>query len=169
MWNQFYEKRVNSSYQDYFETRYAPFLSQILQLAPVKILEEGCGIASVSKALVKHNIECQGYDICPKIVNLAKENTSLSAFFVDDILQSNHSADLAITHGVLEHFTDNQLVTIFERYKENKQRSIHYVPLEGYSKPSYGDERLLPYTYWLKMAKPVKFGLFNQYDFWFIV
>lgn len=29
-WKAFYESRVNSTYQDHFETRYAPFLDYIL-------------------------------------------------------------------------------------------------------------------------------------------
>ena len=48
--------------------------------------------------------------------------------------------------------------------------SIHYVPLDKYEKPSFGDERLLPYKYWLDLVTPKCWMLFNDdHDLMFII
>lgn len=55
-WHTFYEKRVNSSYQEYFEKRYNPVLDLISILLPEhnnNIIEIGCGIGSISKTFLK--------------------------------------------------------------------------------------------------------------------
>ena len=55
--------------------------------------------------------------------------------------------------------------TEFYRSRVNSERypnSIHYVPLDKYEVPSYGDERLLPYEFWLDMLKPKEWALFND-------
>ena len=51
-WIDFYKQRVNSSYQDYFNNRYEPFLDVVKKLSNHNgIFELGCGIGSVSKAI----------------------------------------------------------------------------------------------------------------------
>src|SRR5688572_4000375 len=126
MWKEFYKNRVNSTYQEYFETRYKPMLNEIIKLQPKVVMEEGCGIASISKYLIKKNVECFGFDIDLSMVDLAKCNTGYDRYFVGDILadaNTSKSIDLIITHGVLEHFTDEQIKSIFNRYERDGIKS----------------------------------------------
>ncbi len=174
MWTKFYEKRVNSSYQEYFAVRYNQFLDQIIKFEPDYIIEEGCGIGSISRYLHRtQGIVCSGFDIDPDMIGLSIENTRIRDFYVDDIHNPIRNkfylrADLHVTHGVLEHFTDDEILSIFERYERDKKKSIHYVPLDKYRVPSFGDERLLPYEHWLDLVNPEGYEVFNDgYDLLF--
>ena len=41
-------------------------------------------------------------------------------------------------------------------------KSLHYVPLNGYKEPSFGDERLLPKEFWIEMFNPIIYMVFNN-------
>ena len=164
-WHDFYAKRINSGYQQYFEARYEPFLDAIKQLRNLNGIQElGCGIGSVSKAIGGN---FRGIDIDPMMVHLANKNTSTTNFTVGDIFESvGDCSTLSVTHGVLEHFTDQQI----EEICRSCCNSIHYVPLDKYKTPSFGDERLLPYEHWLELATPITWMLFNDdHDLMFIL
>lgn len=157
-WFNFYQKRVNSTYQDYFEVRYLPLIDTIINLKPKTIIELGCGIGSLSKALVKKlDIDISGFDLCEKMVQLANTNLGVDFFYKEDILNSK-SNELCVSHGVLEHFSDEAILTICK----NHPNSIHYVPLDKYKIPSFGDERLLPAQYWIDLLSPKEVILFNN-------
>lgn len=164
-WYNFYEARINSSYQQYFERRYEPFLEVINQLKTSQgIFELGCGIGSVSKAI---GGKFEGVDLNLGMVMLANQNTQTESFKQGDIFDTLvEVSTLKVTHGVLEHFDDEQIQTICEM----NPNSIHYVPLDKYKTPSFGDERLLPYEYWLELVCPVTWMLFNDdHDLMFIL
>ena len=175
MWKEFYKNRINNSYQDYFNMRYKSMLDKIVEINPYFCIEEGCGIGSISKYLKNQKIISFGFDIDSDMVELAKINTGDTRnFYKDDILNPlecsifYQASELQITHGVLEHFNDEDLLKIFSRYKRDNKSSIHYVPLDKYKVPSFGDERLLPYEYWLEISQAKEYQLFNDsYDLWF--
>lgn len=156
-WYDFYVKRVNSSYQDYFNKRYEPMISFIESFKPSSILEIGCGIGSISKALSKPGINLSGFDLCPKMVELANQNIGKDVFFQGNALDLK-SSKLSISHGVLEHFSDEHIIKICNNFPN----SIHYVPLDKYEKPSFGDERLLSSDYWLNLVIPQIAIIFNN-------
>ncbi|TXI86971.1 MAG: class I SAM-dependent methyltransferase [Chryseobacterium sp.] len=164
-WYTFYANRVNSTYQDYFEKRYAPFIEVIPQLKGSDgIFELGCGIGSVSKAV---GGKFKGIDNDPLMVMLANQNTNSNNFYQADIFEvkAPHST-LKVSHGVLEHFSDVDIQTICEL----NPNSIHYVPLDKYVTQSFGDERLLPYEYWLELVNPISWMLFNDdHDLMFLL
>lgn len=156
-WFDFYKNRINSGYQEYFNERYEVFLKVLNDLRTDNgIFELGCGIGSVSKAV---GGQFWGIDLSPEMVLLANENTSTHNFFKGDIF--NYEVDdtlLKVTHGVLEHFSDDDIVYLCQKYPN----SVHYVPLDKYVTPSFGDERLLPYEHWIELVKPKYFEVFND-------
>lgn len=156
-WYTFYANRVNSGYQAYFEKQYEPFLDIINQLKTDEgIFELGCGIGSVSKAI---GGKFRGIDNDCMMVKLANQNTQSFNFYQDCIFEIDiPKTMLKVTHGVLEHFQDDQITDIIERCTN----SIHYVPLDKWETPSFGDERLLPYQYWLDLTTPKSYILFND-------
>jgi hypothetical protein len=84
---------------------------------------------------------------------------------VGNIFDKQHEkVDIVVTHGVLEHFTDKNIHKILKRYSDAGQKSVHYVPLDGYKTPSFGDERLLPYQYWIEQFKPTDYLVKNRED-----
>tara|TARA_R110000772_G_scaffold50518_2_gene116105 strand:+ start:4773 stop:5285 length:513 start_codon:yes stop_codon:yes gene_type:complete len=165
-WSNHYEGRINTTYQDYFEKRYKPFLNAIIRRADTNIvIDAGCGIGSVSKFLNKKGVITMGYDICPDMVDLAHENVTNGLFLKGDITRSA-STRLTVTHGVLEHFEDKVIKDILKSHPN----SVHYVPLKGYKDQSFGDERLLPVEYWLDTFNIDEYGIFNKgLDMWFTI
>lgn len=190
-WSNFYKGRVNNPvYEKYFHERYKLFTDNMFRelYAPFPfdiptVREEGCGICGVYKSLSNYYhypnlcFNYIGIDTHNMIelakTNLEKVDLASVQLYVDDIchpLKTMPKADLVITHGVLEHFSDWMIGNILNRYKEKGERSIHYVPLDKYETPSFGDERLLPVQYWLDLVKPVEATIFNNgYDLMFIV
>lgn len=160
-WYEFYKNRINSGYQAYFEKRYSPFLNLVMA-SGLDIIEAGVGIGSVSKYTNGRRI-IDGFDISPNMVKLAKENTGYN-FKVHDIrnpYKKNNIDAFYVTHGVLEHFSDAEIVSIIEMLSGG----VHYVPLDKYKTPSFGDERLLPLDYWLSLLNPETYIVFNDgYD-----
>lgn len=171
-WYEHYKARVNSKYQEYFEYKYGPFLlyirSQMREFN--SIIDAGGGIGSVSKHLRHHYQGDLVYlDKSDKMRELARENVSwgIRDFYIFDITDHKIAGPkntLCVTHGVLEHFEDDVIKSILERFPN----SIHYVPLEKYGTPSFGDERLLPSDYWREKFN-ISYGFeFNDgYDFCF--
>ncbi len=158
-WYEFYKNRINSSYQCYFEDRYRPFLEMIISCKVLNINEIGCGIGSVSKSLLQFGINCGGFDNCPSMVELANKNLGMNVFRTGDLFRDD-SNPLNVSHGVLEHFSDEDIKRICSKFE-----GIHYVPLDKYETPSFGDERLLSPEYWFNLVKPKKFLVFNNgYD-----
>lgn len=171
-WAEFYRKRINSGYQDYFDKRYKPLIDIIKNQKPFAIREEGVGIGSVSKSISKNtvdNLHCFGFDNDLEMIDLCRKNNPAMEVFYDSILIAGSvehrfqpRPDVVVTHGVLEHFEDDYISMIFERYRREGSKNIHYVPTDGYDTPSFGDERLLPTQYWLDNFKPKDHLVFND-------
>ena len=173
----------------------------VKQSIPI-IVEEGCGIGSVTKQLLPilpQNTCYRLFDINSDMTYLAKTNLqeyisllgpsnastspltirtaplarrirAINVIPLDELSVFNHNNVLTITHGVLEHLTDAQIkdaVTL--HFTLNGAHQLHYVPLEGYETPSYGDERLLPLSYWKDMLKFTKYTVINNKDLYFFL
>ncbi len=162
-WSNFYGSRINSTYQNYFEKKYGELLEIVSNKTSVR--EEGVGIGSISKYLIKKGINTTGFDLCPDMLRLCQLNNPELSLRCGDIFQScSEKVDTVVTHGVLEHFNDLQITAILQRYKNDGQKSVHYVPLNGYKIPSFGDERLLPYQHWVDTFKPTDYVVKNNED-----
>ena len=157
-WVTFYEGRVfNSDYLNYAEKRYLPFINKIRELIKPgdRVVEVGCGIATITKILSEFDV-FTGYrcfDINPDMVELAVKNLEPKNYPVEvgDCRQPIMCLpDVIHSHGLLEHFSDDEIRIILKQFAESGARaSVHYVPGCRYEKPSFGDERLLPLETWL--------------------
>lgn len=147
--------------------------------------EEGCGIGTVSRALnveiydlckalgvakESYNFDISKVictDIDRDMLTLCCENTYkmeeglLSSipfsYLKEDIRQTKffEYPTVVVTHGVLEHFEDEDITQIMETYKDRNVRfHAHYVPTDKYEKPSFGDERLMPVSKWVSLTNP---------------
>lgn len=84
-----------------------------------------------------------------------KENICEPKFF--------ESRTLVVTHGVLEHFSDENIIKIISTYNDdNVLFQAHYVPTDKYEKQSFGDERLLPVETWITLVNPDYYILDNE-------
>lgn len=174
-WSEFYQGRVNSErYEFHFATKYKPFLDVIESMSlPGEIyLDAGCGIGSTSKQLFKRGLGVQHLlvDSCVHQLNNAMDNLR-GAFTVPGeydlvVEQPNFGSSFVHSHGVLEHFTDTQirfiLNNIHRTVTTSQLKSVHYVPGDGYTTPSFGDERLMSALEWDRICKPTQILEFND-------
>lgn len=158
-WKGFYQSRVNSTYQDYFNKRYKDMVDLIHYLIKREridtIIEEGVGIGSLHNAVkqVNNYNKYYGFDNSNEMLELCKQNCDAELVLFEDCIikpfyNAEQHSDMVLTHGVLEHFEDDVIVEIIKRHKNLGLIGVHYVPLDGYETPSFGDERLLSKEYW---------------------
>ena len=98
---------------------------------------------------------------------LARENCPQAQIYFFDIAKKIVSkSDVIFGHGVLEHFSDEECVKIVSQQRENARvKVVHYVPLDKYVTPSFGDERLLPAFHWVSLLSPTRVWVENDgYD-----
>lgn len=125
-WAEFYKGRIGDGYANYCAERYKPFLLEIVKDLPrnATLREEGCGIGTISKILMwafVNNIAL--FDNSRDMYFLALEN--LREFHrshghtlrVNDIFNDQEPIDVAFSHGVLEHFSDDYIHAILLRQR----------------------------------------------------
>ena len=164
IWSKFYESRVGNEYFNYAIHRYEKFIFSILNTGSNSFREEGCGIGTISRAIMTSvgdkNVQLFDYD--KDQIELTKRNLNISHAIQGNIFENHGKVDCIFSHGVLEHFNDNQIFNILNRQKMEAKHVIHYVPTNGYSTPSFGDERLMSVEWWVKKFKPKSWYTFNN-------
>jgi cyclopropane fatty-acyl-phospholipid synthase-like methyltransferase len=165
-WSEYYKKRVGDSYPAHCKIKYKAFIDELHSLNHIS--EEGCGIATISKIVYhKSRKKHTAFDLCPEQLNLARVNIGDRKI---DLVQGSilnfqyvdNEPDIIFSHGVLEHFNDEDIKRIIHRQRFTAKKVVHYVPLEGWKTPSFGDERLLPLQYWIDLVKPTRTIEFNN-------
>ncbi len=180
-WSEFYADRIGNGYARYCNNRYAAFIHEILKRLPDKgsritsynLREEGCGIATITRILASRylphsSFECFDDDVA-QCFNASENLSGLTRkkIYVDNILRENHRKpahpiDMIFGHGVLEHFSGSDIEKIISRQKSEAKYVVHYVPTDGYDKPSFGDENLMSVNWWLSNFQPDEYVLFNE-------
>lgn len=164
-WSEYYHGRAGDSYPDYCLTKYSALfeaLAGMIDSGMTNLREEGCGIASISKALcwIRPEITIEARDICKDQLSLAAQNVAELPQITlrKDSILSRHSmdsrTDVIYSHGVLEHFDDQQINYILYRQRSQAKRVVHYVPTNQYDSPSFGCERLMPASWWVDRWEP---------------
>lgn len=179
-WANFYRDRLNDKYFELVCDKYLPFIREIQMVLdaspadPVNVTEFGCGIGTITKALMNYS-SLDNYTVIDNdqlMLELTKKNLEHSpeADFViyiqDDIRNAyNVQGKIAHSHGVLEHFSDQEIRLILNQQKKNFKYLIHYVPSAKYEEPSFGDERLMTPKQWYDICQPDEIIEFNDgYD-----
>lgn len=160
-WVNFYRERVNNDRSlERFETKYRPFIDAILGLRPRHCVEFGCGIGSITKLLMRQDPHRHHtlVDISVPMLRLTSTNLGEGNYtlYRHDITRPFHQTgfDVAHSHGVLEHFRDEDIRSIISHQRRIAERLIHCVPTDKYDAPSYGDERLLSAERWREICRP---------------
>lgn len=164
IWSKFYESRIGDGYFNYALNRYEKFIISILKTGSKSFREEGCGIGTISRAIMNNVSDkwVQLFDYDKDQVELTKKNLNISHAKCGNIFENHGKADCIFSHGVIEHFSDSQIYDILNRQKMEAKHVIHYVPTNGYANPSFGDERLMPVEWWIKKIKPKSWYTFNN-------
>lgn len=167
-WEKYYKDRVNNLiYLRNFNRKYKTFLDTVaLKINSCDIIYcIGGGIGTELKALLTYYpkdifVGKLFYIIDNSWEMLQMASINLSKFpykihyLQTDILSINpeisdlikaESYPLVISHGVLEHFTNKEIASIIRNFPTPQ---VHYVPLDKYNTPSFGDERLFAKKHW---------------------
>lgn len=166
-WSSFYEQRVGDSYPQYCKTRYKVFVDILNSIGAKTISEEGCGIGTITKVIHSPSTKFTLFDYDRGQVSLAKRNLMRYANLtieLGDITNHRHKEkqDLIFSHGVLEHFSPEQMKIILKRQRRQSRSVVHYVPTAKYSSRSYGDELLKSKEWWIQNFKPTEAKTFNE-------
>jgi len=174
-WEEFYKGRLlDPGYQQYVRERYKPFLGAIIERAKLgdRIVEVGCGLGTITRVLadsmIRANQGFRAYDLNPYMVRYARQTLSDgypvevgNAFF-----PTNCKPDIVHSHGMLEHFTDDQIGKVIQAHiKDEARHAVHYVPGDKYEVPSFGDERLMPLEFWKEFGPTEAFAFNDGYDY----
>jgi SAM-dependent methyltransferase len=173
-WVEFYEGRDTGTYRNYVRRQYKPFLDAIrIELdraqGPETVLEVGCGIGTISHILTRHGDRRYdntylALDSDPRMLATAEGYIGDRCRVIRGDMRSHAwlKADIIHGHGVLEHLDDHGIYQTLEAHQRSGARAaIHYVPGAGWGKPSFGDERLLPFHWWVDKWEPHEAISFN--------
>ena len=116
-WSRYYQSRIGEGYAKFVEKKYAPLLYELLQGNPGSYREEGCGIGTITKCLVKTS---QAHHV---MTDLDNDQLALTRINVPKIITSQlnivngiaEKVDVIHSHGVLEHFEDTDIHQILKR------------------------------------------------------
>jgi len=173
-WGEFYEKtKVDKETMRIWGTAQGDIFRFIKAFNPKTVIEDGCGTASLSGFLSwDENIKVTAVDFDKQIVEMAKKNMATLApnlkVSYGDSFKNNLKADVIFSQGMLEHFSNEQMVALVTNELKNAPVVIHSVPNNDYGKLDFGNERLLTdlqyqqifrgfdltiYRYWLDDGK----------------
>lgn len=143
-----------------------------------RILEVGCGTALLSLILADYGFKVTASDISPEVLQYAKEKVNLKRInlkFVEvDILNlsnvfKNQYFDIICHKGVMEHFSDEDIVKGLIKQRKISQKVIFHVPnnRSKLTDECFGNEKLLSNKKWVKLIKEAGFiniKVFGDYD-----
>ena len=144
-----------------------------------KILEVGTGTGAIGALLTKYGFNTIGIDRDSGMLSIAKQmfglyNKSDNVFKVDalDITKffGKDSFDCVLSHGMLEHYSDEKIIKFLNVQLEVAPLVIFDVPTNfmssKYRAKGFGDERYLPTSYWKNLISK-NFKLKKVYGFGF--
>lgn len=129
-----------------------------------KIIESGSGTGVLSTYMASLDFNVVGIDIDKKILELSKkiakeyDSKNKPVFIKKSIFEldySNNEFDVSFSNGVLEHFTDKEIVKTLTQQMSIAKFVIFGIPTKYFkqSEAMYGDERYMDFSFWRKLIK----------------
>ena len=125
-----------------------------------RILEAGCGSSVNSIFLAQKGLKVFCVDNDRKIIKFAKSNAEYfpeRPFFINkDIRNLRYNKDyfdVSFNHGVLEHFGDEEIISMINRLLSFSKKIIFSVPSDFFRPKDAinGDERFMSKEHWEKL------------------
>lgn len=159
------EKKSISNYiNDKIKTK-KNLIELIKKYAPnKKIIEAGSGTGVLSTYLASIGFDSLAIDIDKDILKLSKniaqqyKSKNKPKFKLDSILDLNYHKeefDVSFSNGVLEHFTDKEIITTLKKQMKIAKIVIVGIPTKYFDdkEAMYGDERFLKIKYWREIIE----------------
>lgn len=129
-----------------------------------KVIEVGCGTGIISTFIASQGYDVLSIDIDSKILGLASKiandyKSDIKPKFKKDSLlclnYKHNEFDVAFSNGVLEHFTDDEIIETLNKQSYIAEYVVFGIPTKYFNKSEamYGDERYLKLNYWRKLIE----------------
>jgi len=180
-WSEIYKKQMSmfDSLDDFINSKvsYKKKLIDIIKkyaTSNKKLLEVGCGSGVTSIFLERAGYQTLGIDSDPDMVKLAMsilvQQRSMASFKVDDIrtLKTIHDRfDVIFSNGVMEHFSDSEIVSIVNRHLSIGDYVIVSIPSDYFSDDQkiYGDERFMGTAQWRSILSETTGVIVEEFGF----
>ena len=159
-WNSFYKKGCDLEFFIQNITCHMELFKSIVAEKPQKILEVGTGTGSMSVFLSFLGFDVVSLDNNPQVLCHTKgwteEIDSKVKFVLGNAFKipfADNSFDVVFHQGLLEHFTDEEIIKLLDEQLRVGKIVILSVPNNFYPKKDLGNERLMPQEYWQKLLE----------------
>lgn len=124
-----------------------------------KLIESGSGTGVLSTYMASLGYDVTGIDIEENILKLSKKiaknynSKNKPNFQKKNIFELNYrknTFDVSFSNGVLEHFTDEQIIDTLKQQMKIAEIVIFGIPTKYFNQEEamYGDERYMSYKFW---------------------
>ena len=165
VWNKLYEDYINKefkSWEEYFNIKMKlkkNFLNQILKYYDNKkpVLECGAGTGKFSAYLASKGVKAYAIDLEKAMVEQAKEiSNKITPQNRVNVIQGDirkipfDNKYFSVTHssGVMEHYSDNEIIEIINEQLRVSDVCVFSVPTKYFEKKMLGNERFLSRKKW---------------------
>jgi ubiquinone/menaquinone biosynthesis C-methylase UbiE len=170
-WHDFFKNKERTNY--YWSVRRFKWLLRVITTQipkGKKILETGCGRAILSDILQDYGYLVQAIDNDRELLKLTQERRPQVNAFYGDLLKlktqfSYKSFYCVVSAGVLEHFSDEEIIDILKQIWWISTQTIFRVP-SPHKKRRGGprkDERLLSQEHWIRLIKKAGYKSIQVY------
>ena len=137
-------------------------INLIKKYASNKLLEAGSGTGVLSTYMASLGYDVTAIDIDEKILGFSKKisNKYISKlkpkFIKKSIFELNYKCnyfDVSFSNGVLEHFSDNQIIETLKQQMYVSKYVIFGIPTKYFNRQEamYGDERYMNFSFWRRL------------------
>ena len=124
-----------------------------------KLIESGSGTGVLSTYMASLGYDVTGLDIDEDILKLSKKITknynsknkpNFQKKSIFELDYRKNTFDVSFSNGVLEHFTDEQIIDTWKQQIKNAKVVIFGIPTKYFNQEEamYGDERYMSYKFW---------------------
>ncbi len=190
-WKEIYEKEIEKEggHERFINLKIKekkPTINEIIRLSRnnKRILEAGCGTGVISIYLSNLNLNVTSIDVDDEMLDISKKFIKFTKnppkfekknLFNLDYKKDNF--DITFSHGVLEHFSDEDIITIVNNELKISKNVLISIPSDYYKEKDrmYGNERFMSVRKWESVLSKTngrvvkKFGYYFQNKFTLIL
>lgn len=173
-WANFFENSNRTLFKQCISNR--RLIELVIENTPPqgKILEAGCGTAMLSLLLADSGYDVTAMDYTEEVLEYAKKRCGLNSVKLDFVrgdifdLSSYFKPDQfdTICHsGVLEHFSDEDIIKSLKEHKKVSRRVIFNIPNNRVklTPDHFGDERLMSNKKWVDLIRKAGYATVKVY------
>ncbi|MDR4503640.1 MAG: class I SAM-dependent methyltransferase [Candidatus Scalindua sp.] len=178
-WKSYFEKSNRNIFKQCLSAR--RLIEIIIDTVPEegRVLEAGCGTALLSLLLADYGFDVTALDLTDEIIDYAKkricaDNLKLhimkgDIFRLSSLFEERYF-DVVCNSGVMEHFSDEDIVRGLVEQKKVSRKVIFNVPNNHnvLTERHFGDERFLSNKKWVSLIKRAGFQSVNVYGGYYV-